>query len=86
MLRQINAATSGPLLTLGTDELTNTLIVMAPTDLVEEITEVVKQLDEAALGENPARSLKIISLKKLNSDRLDEALNMLLRRRSRRGS
>jgi type II secretory pathway component GspD/PulD (secretin) len=85
VLRQINAATSGPLLTLGTDDLTNTLIVMAPADLAEEISDVVKQLDEAALGENPARTLKIISLKKLNSDRLDEAIDMLLRRRSRRG-
>jgi len=84
-LRQINAATSGPMLTLGIDEMTNTLIVMAPTDLVTEIEELVKQLDEAALQENPTRTMRILSLKKINASRLEQSLDELLRRRYRRG-
>jgi type II secretory pathway component GspD/PulD (secretin) len=83
VLRQMNAAASGPLLTLSVDELTNTLIVTAPADLVEEVAALVAELDEAALQENPTRSLRILSLKKLNAERLDEAIDMLLRRRSR---
>jgi type II secretory pathway component GspD/PulD (secretin) len=86
VLRQLNVASSGPLLTLAVDELTNTLIVMGPVDLVEEISEVVEELDQAALQENPTRSLRIVSLKKLNSSRLNEALQMFLQRRGRGAS
>jgi type II secretory pathway component GspD/PulD (secretin) len=86
LFRQINAASSGPILSLSVDEMTNTLIVMGPNDLVEEIAELVQQLDDAALGDNPTRTLKIMTLKKLNSQRLNQALEQLMRqRRQRRG-
>ncbi|MFV1965376.1 MAG: secretin N-terminal domain-containing protein [Pirellulaceae bacterium] len=81
VMRQLNAATSGPMLTLATDDLTNTLIVMGPADLVEEIESVVTELDDAALRDNPTRALRILSLKKMSSDRIDEALDILLDRR-----
>jgi len=91
VLEQLNAAQSGPLMTLGVDVATNSLVVVASRPLVEEVRQLVEQLDSAA-GERPARSIKIMPLKKTNVAGVEAALRRVLRpsrngrsrRRSRR--
>ena len=76
-IQRVNAASTGPLLTVEVDDLSNTLVVMAPTTLVEEIEQLVAQMDKAAAGDS-TRSLKVIQLKKLNSKTLRKSLNLLM--------
>jgi type II secretory pathway component GspD/PulD (secretin) len=76
-LQQANAAMSGPLLTLSSDPVSNTLIVMAPKNLQEEIEQLVAELDDADRND-PARSLQVLELEKVNSERIRDALDILL--------
>jgi len=64
---------------LTVDELSNSLIVMAPSPLVEDIEEFAKSIDESA-AEEPARGVRIISLKKANADRVEQVLGAILGR------
>jgi len=66
---------------VAVDEKTNSLVVMATSPLLEEIVELANTLDQTA-GENPARRVKIISLKKANASRVEEALQRILNSRS----
>ncbi len=76
VLRQINAASSSPLLTVEVDETTNSLVVMAPTNLLDEVSELVAQLDEAA-ATSEARLLRIIPLRKTRSTYVMELLQKI---------
>jgi type II secretory pathway component GspD/PulD (secretin) len=76
-LQQANAARSGPLLTVSSDPVSNTLIVMAPQSLVEEVEQLVAELDDADRND-PARSLQVLELEKVNSERIRDALDILL--------
>jgi type II secretory pathway component GspD/PulD (secretin) len=75
-IQQANAAGSGPLLTLGVDELTNSLVVMAPATLFSEIEKLVHELDDVAV-DGGAREMSIIPLKKTNTPRVQEALQII---------
>ncbi len=66
---------------VAVDEKTNSLVVMATSPLLEEIVELANTLDQTA-GENPARRVKIISLKKASASRVEEALQRILNSRS----
>ena len=66
------------MMTLEVDEVTNTLVVMAPPPLLEEITALVASLDTAA-AENSTRSVKLIPLKPLSADRMEKVLDMIIR-------
>ena len=63
---------------VAVDEMTNSLVVMATSPLLEEIIELANTLDERA-GESPARGVKIIQLKKANATRVQEALDRILK-------
>jgi hypothetical protein len=76
-LRQINAASSAPLLTIEVQEETNSLVVKAPQNLIDEISELVTQLDETS-ATNRARGVTLIPLKKTNSRRVMQVLNDVL--------
>ncbi|TWU09106.1 Bacterial type II/III secretion system short domain protein [Symmachiella macrocystis] len=86
-IQRVNAASNAPLLTVEVDERTNSLVVMAPTSLFEEIKELVQQMDTAA-NDDSTRRLKVIKLKSLNIRSLENSLDMLTgegsRSRSRR--
>jgi type II secretory pathway component GspD/PulD (secretin) len=90
-IQQANATSGGPLLTLGVDEASNSLIVLAPITLTTEIEQLVAELDTAAIGDS-SRSLRLIPLQKTNSKRVRAALDMLMEdaqrnnRRPRRGN
>ena len=77
VLRQINAASSAPLLTIEVQEETNSLVVKAPQNLIDEISELVTQLDETS-ATNRARGVSLIPLKKTNSRRVMQVLNDVL--------
>jgi type II secretory pathway component GspD/PulD (secretin) len=77
VLRQINAASSAPLLTIEVQEETNSLVVKAPQNLIDEISELVTQLDETS-ATNRARGVTLIPLKKTNSRRVMQVLNDVL--------
>ena len=78
VLRQINASASSPLLTDEADETTNSLVVMAPATLLEEVTGLIEQLDETA-GTNRAYGVTVIPLKKTNASTLMRALGRIAR-------
>lgn len=70
------------------EETTNSIVVMASEAMVEEITRVITTLDEAA-GGDPARKVAIIPLQKASAERVEKALNVILKSappRSRRRS
>ncbi len=73
VLEQINAAASGPLLTLEVDEATNSLIVLGPPQLADEVTALIGQLDAGA-ADAAARGIRVISLQNIRSDVLQEVL------------
>ena len=78
MLQQVNAATSGPLLTLGVDTITNSLIVMAPPQLRDQVRSVIEQLDHAVETE-PGEQVEIIQFRHSSPARIQKALDMLLK-------
>ncbi len=63
---------------IAVDPATNSLIVMAPSPLLDEILKLINSLDQAA-QENPARNIKIITLQKTNTRRVEDALQRILR-------
>ncbi len=79
VLRQINAQSSAPLLTVEAQRETNSLILKAPQNLIEEITELVRQLDESS-RESRARSVRLVPLQRTNSRRVMEVLDEVLGR------
>ena len=84
MLQQINATATGPLLTLEIDDVTNSIVVLAPSQLSSEVATLIKQLDENA-RQNDSRDIGIVTLRETNVDQLQDALEELLRsRRNRR--
>ncbi len=83
-IQQANAAREAPLLTLGVDEQSNSLIVLAPANLTTEIEQLVAELDTAAVGDS-AKGLRVIQLQKTNSKRVRQALNLILEDAQRGG-
>ncbi len=77
MLRQINAAASAPLLTIEVQVETNSLVVKAPQNLIEELSELVSQLDETS-ATNRARGITLIPLKQTNTRRVMRILGDVL--------
>ncbi|MBN2476468.1 MAG: hypothetical protein JXB62_17775 [Pirellulales bacterium] len=59
------------------DEITNSLVVKAPSPLIDDITSLAETLDEAA-GEDPSRGLKLIPLKRANAKRIQQALDVII--------
>ena len=79
VLRQINAATAGPLLTLEVDRVTNSIVILAPKQLASQVSELVKKLDEDAKTSD-SRAIKIIRLEGTNVRNIEDSLQDLLRR------
>ena len=77
VLRQINAAASAPLLIIETQRETNALIIKAPRDLLDEVTQLAMELDDAALSKRSSR-VTLVPLKKTSSKRVMEILSNVL--------
>jgi hypothetical protein len=78
VLRQINAAASAPLLTIETQRETNALVIKAPQDLLDEVTQLAMELDEAAHAKR-ANGVTLLPLKKTSSKRVMELLGQVLK-------
>lgn len=77
VLRQINAAASSPLLTVETQEDTNSLVLKAPREILTEVKDLIARLDEASQTSR-ARGVTLLPLKKASSARVMRILNDVL--------
>ncbi len=78
LLQQVNVATSGPLLTLGVDTVTNSVIVLAPPQLRDQVKSTIEQIDGAVETE-PGERIEIIQLQKTSPARIQRALDNLFK-------
>jgi type II secretory pathway component GspD/PulD (secretin) len=62
---------------LTVDDVTNSLIIIAPPSLAEHLAEFARSLDASA-AENASREISIIPLKKTNAARMQKILDLLL--------
>ena len=62
---------------LGVEDSTNSLVVVANPAVQAEIERVVKTLDDAA-GEDPARRVRIVPLQKANAESIQHSLSTIL--------
>jgi type II secretory pathway component GspD/PulD (secretin) len=81
LLQQINAQTTGPLLTIAVDEATNSIIMRAPPQLSREIQTFVEEIDQQSAS-TPSRRVDLIRLKSTNTKNLETALRVLMGRRN----
>jgi type II secretory pathway component GspD/PulD (secretin) len=79
VLRQINAQSSSPLLTVEVQQETNSLVLKAPQNLIEEISELIRQLDESSRSSR-ARSVRLLPLRKTNSRRVMDILGDVMQK------
>ena len=80
MLEQINAETSGPLLTLSVDDVSNSIVMRAPAELSEEIRSFVKQVDVQAISSRSG-SMRIIPLQQSNVKQIEQVLQQFMQGR-----
>lgn len=85
LIQQINASNAGPALTMSVDEGVNALVVMAPTPLLAEVSQLVETLDGAAASKD-YHALRVVPLRTTSSKQMQEALNAVLKERARRDS
>lgn len=77
LLQQLNAQASSPILSISTDEVTNSLIVRAPVDLTQEIRQFIERLDDQTAN-TPSRRVELIRLESTNTKSIEQALRRLL--------
>lgn len=77
LLQQLNAQSSGPLVTITADEPTNSIILRAPPDLTAEIRQFVQSLDQQT-ADTPSRRVELIRLHSTNVKSIEQALRRLL--------
>lgn len=64
------------LLSIGVDELSNSLVISAPAFLFEQVVQMVKELDDAAV---PTSTVKVVKLGQgVSGDRTKEVLSAIL--------
>ncbi len=78
MLELINATANSPILTLDVDETSNSIVMRAPRQLGEEIESFIKELDEQS-KDGGKRNISLVPLKGMNSDQIEDALQLLMR-------
>ncbi|MEZ6099161.1 MAG: secretin N-terminal domain-containing protein [Pirellulaceae bacterium] len=83
VLQQVNAAASGPLLTLDVDEESNTIIIRAPHELRGEVRDFIASLDQE-VDASTAQRVRVIQLKQNRADDVQNALEDFIRRSRRR--
>ena len=78
ILQQINAETEGPILTLGVETTSNSIVMRAPAELSREIADFIRVIDQRA-GDQRSRQIQVIKLRESKSEQIEDALQMLLR-------
>jgi type II secretory pathway component GspD/PulD (secretin) len=64
---------------LSVEMKTNSLLVMASPEMTDQVKQLVEKLDQAAGGPS-SRTIQIVPLKKTSSERVEKALEILMRR------
>ncbi|QGJ72285.1 Hypothetical protein PBC10988_40030 [Planctomycetales bacterium 10988] len=67
-----------PKMSIGVDERTNSLVVVAPEPLFREVEELVQTLDLAATSEENSQVARVVTLKRTNSAAVQAALAAIL--------
>ena len=81
-LQQMNVMNTGPILAISVDQATNSIVIMAPNALAEQVTTLIKELDDAALTEN-SHAMEIIATKRMSSMRAQKILNLIMEKSKR---
>lgn len=76
ILQQINAQSSGPLLTVSVDETTNSMILRGPPSLTAEVSSFIEKLDNQSSSAS-ARRVQLLRLESTNTKNIEKALNLL---------
>lgn len=76
ILQQINAQSSGPLLTMSVDEQSNLIVLRGPKDLTEEVRSFIDKIDQQS-ADAPSRRIQVLKLESTNSKNLEKALKIL---------
>lgn len=76
ILQQINAQTSGPLLTMSVNEASNLIVLRGPNELTSEIKEFIEKIDQQSTSA-PSRRIQLLRLESTNSKNLEKALKIL---------
>ncbi len=89
VFEQLNAAASGPVMTLSVDEGTNSLIVVAPGPLLNEVEQLAHSLDTPL--RNAQHTVRVLALENISTEALERAMKLIMKepptrsRRSRSG-
>ncbi len=76
LLQQINAQSTGPLLTASVDEATNSIVLRGPPSLITEVRMFIDKLDQQS-STGSARRVQLLRLESTNTKNLEKALNLL---------
>lgn len=76
IFQQLNAAASGPLLTIAIDPTSNSLVLRGPGELTDEVTEFINKLEKQS-EDAPAQKIQVLRLESTNAANLEKALKML---------
>jgi type II secretory pathway component GspD/PulD (secretin) len=76
IFQQLNAAASGPLLTIAIDPTSNSLVLRGPGELTEEVTEFINNLEKQS-EDAPAQKIQVLRLESTNAANLEKALKLL---------
>jgi type II secretory pathway component GspD/PulD (secretin) len=80
-LQQINAAREGPLLSIEVDRATNSLLLIAPRPLLDEIRLFVQQLDQQSTKSRVG--IRVVPLDELQGDEVLKSLERILNEQRR---
>ena len=76
IFQQLNAAASGPLLTIAIDPTSNSLVLRGPGELTDEVTEFINKLEKQS-EDAPAQKIQVLRLESTNAANLEKALKLL---------
>ena len=82
IMRTLNTMFRSQVEAFSVEQTTNSVVVMAAPQTVEEIKRVVAILDEAAGGES-SRTVEIVPLRKVKSTHVERALDVILKQQPR---
>jgi type II secretory pathway component GspD/PulD (secretin) len=76
ILQQINAQTSGPLLTMSVNDASNMIVLRGPNELTNEVKAFIENIDKQTANA-PSRRIQVLRLESSNSKNLEKALKIL---------
>ena len=75
-VQQLNASSSGPLLTVALEPTTNSLVIRGPGELSKELIKFIEEIDRQA-EVTPSQRIQVLRLESANAESLEKALRLL---------